>query len=218
MARCMLSVVLATIVLFLWSGLTQLLPWGVSTVQNLTSLEEGDERFEEYGAVHVGALTTPDFDERFVSRVSTYTTGATFSWIVTQPLMTDYSGFFLREGGTQFLVASLLVLFLVQSRAWSDAKRMAGIALGGVVASVATYGQLMNWWALPASYGVGVSFNLVVGWTLAALPPLFLLRTGREQRPRAARPATSPTPTTAAASPRTRPSTGSSPATRCSTA
>ena len=178
MAKLLLSVVLSTVVLFVWSGVTQLLPWGVTTVQNLTMLPEGDERLAGYDVqrVEAGVLTTPRFDESFLGRISTYSTDATFSWIVTQPMATDYSSYFLREALTQFFVAMLLVDFLAETRRWPSAWRISAVALGGVAASIACYGQLMNWWAVPMAYGLGVSFNLVAGWTLAAFPPPLLLR------------------------------------------
>ena len=178
MVKILLSVVASTVVLFVWSGVTQLLPWGVTAVQNLTTLPEDDERFAGYDVQHVekGALTTPRFDESFLGRISTYSTDSTFSWIVTQPLASDYSGYFLRELLTQFFAAMLLVAFLSRTRRWPSAQRIGAVALGGVAASIACYGQLMNWWAVPLAYGLGVSVNLVVGWTLAAFPALLFLR------------------------------------------
>jgi hypothetical protein len=41
--------------------------------------------------------------------------------------------------------------------------------LAGLLAVTAIYGQLMNWWGVPAIYALGAGFNLIVGWLIVSL-------------------------------------------------
>ena len=168
MKRLIFSTVVSTIILFLWSGLTQMLPWGVTTTQNI-SVQTGElVQAPNLLRLEPNSLTTETFDEQFVNKISTYTTDKTFSWIVTQPLNTNYISYFAMEALTQFMVALFLSLILFLTAQLEFKTRLSLIALAGLAAVMATYGQLMNWWKLPASYALGVGLNLVIGWLLAS--------------------------------------------------
>ena len=165
------SLLIATVILFLWSGLTQLLPWGISAVENITTLNNAQvEQLQASNLIQFSpnSLTTDAFDAQFVNKISTYTTPATFSWIVTQPLNTNYTGYFLVEMITQLIVALLLTALLEVTIQLSPNKRILLVLLASAVAGAATYGQLMNWWRLPAAYALGVIANLIIGWVLVA--------------------------------------------------
>lgn len=169
----LLATLVATVVLFLWSGLTQRLPWGVARVQTLSTQSPGGvEAFQAPNLVELppGSLTTPGFDERVSGRVSTLTTDRTFAWIVARPVGEYSPGAYLaRKAQTQLVVAALLAAIWLLLPEAPLSTRLALVALVGSAAAAGSYGQLMNWWGLSASYGVGVSVNLVIGWLLATL-------------------------------------------------
>ena len=181
MKNFILSTFVSTILLFLWSGVTQMLPWGVPTAQNITV--QSSEQAESFQAPNLirfppNSLTTEGFDEQFVNKVSTYTTDTTFSWIVTQPLNTDYTRYFMKEGITQLIVALFLSILLQLTVQIDLKRRIAIVIMAGFAAVAAIYGQLMNWWSLPATYALGAGLNLVIGWTLAGLiSARFILKT-----------------------------------------
>jgi len=167
MKRYLLASLVFTVLLFLWSGFTQMLPWGVPSTQKITVQSDNNTNdVPDLIRLAPGALTTSSFDSTFNHKISTYTTDGTFSWIITQPLTRDYSSYFIVEIITQFFVGLLLILLLVLTKNHNMQTRMLLIASAGLVAWLATYGQLMNWWALPATYAVGVGANLIIGWLL----------------------------------------------------
>ena len=144
-------------------------PWGIASTQNLTTLREGDESFS---APHQMRVTTEqmigdEFENRCANKVTTLVTPKTVSWIVTQPLKADYSQYFVNELLTQLLVSLLLAKLLWLTRSLTFTQRILIIAVVGCMSGAATYGQLMNWWALPPAYALGVSFNLLCGWLIA---------------------------------------------------
>ena len=87
MTRNVLAVVVGTIVLFVWNGLTQFFPWGVGVVNQL-SATSGEkyvfdaQRLEEAPA---GTWTTQAFEDRLGDGISTLATDNSFSWIVAVP-------------------------------------------------------------------------------------------------------------------------------------
>lgn len=171
MKRIILSTLLSTAILFLWSGLTQVLPWGIPTTQNVTvqttnTLQQSN--IPNLVKLPVGELTTSNFDSQFNHKISTYTTDRTFSWIITQPLPNNYKGYFIHEAITQLLVSILLSILLYLTIRLNLQTRMILIMVAGIAASTATYGQLMNWWNIPAAYGLGVALNLVLGWLISS--------------------------------------------------
>ena len=69
-----------------------------------------------------------------------------------------------KEAATQAVVAALLTLLLFVTSPLALPRRLGLVALAGFAACAATYWQLLNWWGLPAVYGIGVSVNLVGAW------------------------------------------------------
>jgi hypothetical protein len=170
--KIIISTIVSTVILFLWSGLTQMFPWGVPTAQTITSqTNKQTESFQTPNLVELPAnsLTTEKYDEQFVNKISTLTTDKTFSWIITKPV--DYynvGNYFIREILTQLLVALLLATLLVLTVGLTNQKRLTIIAICGVLAVTAIYGQMMNWWGVPAIYALGAGLNLIIGWILSA--------------------------------------------------
>lgn len=167
MKKHLLAVLVFTILLFLWSGFTQMLPWGIPTAQKI-SVQSQDTTNQVQGVIKLqpNTLTTANFDATFNHKISTYTTDSTFSWIVTQPLKTDYSSYFIGEIITQFFVSILLVPLLALTSNHRIQMRIMLIALVALLAWISTYGQLLNWWGVPANYAIGVGVNMLVGWCL----------------------------------------------------
>jgi hypothetical protein len=151
--------------------MTQMLPWGISSTQNInvqtTEIQKQSEA-PNVQRLDRNTLITEQFETQFNDKVSTLSTDKTFSWIVTQPVQSNYSGYFITEAVTQFFVSLLIAILLVLTIKLDNKSRILIIFIAGICATVATYGQLMNWWKLPASYGLGVSINLLIGWTLVA--------------------------------------------------
>jgi hypothetical protein len=170
--KIIISTIVSTVILFLWSGLSQMFPWGVPTAQTITSqTNKQTESFQTPNLIDLPAnsLTTEKFDEQFVNKISTLTTDKTFSWIITKPV--DYynvGNYFVKEIVTQLLVALFLATLLILTIGLSNQKRLTIIAITGVLAVIAVYGQMMNWWGVPAIYALGAGLNLIIGWTLSA--------------------------------------------------
>lgn len=103
-------------------------------------------------------------------RVSTLTTDETFSWVITKPISYyNPTAYFIGEGITQLLTAFFLSVVLWKTRKMTFKNRLLIVVISALTAVVAIYGQQYNWWGLPLLYTLGVGFNLVVGWTLAAV-------------------------------------------------
>ena len=177
MKKYLLASIVFTIVLFLWSGLTQMLPWGIPTSQKITVQSDNIVNvIPNLIKLQPNTLTTDDFDSTFNHKISTYTTDSTFSWIITQPLKINYSSYFIGEVITQFIVGIFLTILLVLTQKHKIQTRMLFICIVGLVAWTATYGQLLNWWAMPAAYAIGVGVNLVIGWLVSGfLVSMFIL-------------------------------------------
>ncbi|MEQ9262906.1 MAG: hypothetical protein RLP14_07095 [Owenweeksia sp.] len=169
MKKYFLATIVCVILLFLWSGFTQIFPWGVPTAQKITAQTKADSgEVPDLLRIEPHTLTTDKFDAAFNHKISTYTTDHTFSWIVTQPLKTDYTGYFIGEVITQLVVAMLLVLLLVLTADRSIKMRMLLVGITGLLAWAATYGQLLNWWGMPLTYAIGVGVNLISSWLVIA--------------------------------------------------
>ncbi|CAN5333193.1 hypothetical protein BH23BAC2_BH23BAC2_18330 [soil metagenome] len=171
MKNIIISTIVSTVILFFWSGISQMLPWGISTPQNVnvkTELTAEQSNVPNLVKLPTNTLTTEKFDEQFNNKISTYTTEETFSWIVTQPLQEDYSRYFIKEVLTQLIVALFLALLLSLTIGLEMTKRLTIVLFAGIAGMVGAYGQLMNWWGIPANYGVGVSANLIFGWLLVS--------------------------------------------------
>jgi len=165
MKKHLVAVTVFTIALFLWSGFTQILPWGIPTAQKISTQSKAvSDEIPDLIHLKPGSLVSNEFEPIFNHKISTYTTDNTFSWIITQPLKTNYSSYLIGEVITQFFVAILLTLLLVMTKNHTIYSRMMLIAVVGLLAWGATYGQLLNWWAMPSSYAIGVGVNLLIGW------------------------------------------------------
>ncbi|MEO0273227.1 MAG: hypothetical protein ABIM30_09120 [candidate division WOR-3 bacterium] len=171
--KIILSTFISTVILFLWSGLTQMFPWGVPTAQTIsTQSNKQTKSFQTPNLIELppNSLTTEKFDEQFVNKISTLTTDKTFSWIITSPIDNyNVSTYFIKEVITQFLVGLFLGLILSLTVQLTNKTRLILIGLSGILAVTAIYGQMMNWWGLPSIYALGAGFNLIVGWLIAGL-------------------------------------------------
>lgn len=182
MKKYLLASLVFTILLFLWSGFTQILPWGIPTAQKITVQSHVvSNEIPNLIKMHPNTLTTKEFDAAFKNKISTYTTDNTFSWIVTQPLKSNYTSYFVGEVITQCLVGILLTLLLALTKNHTLQSRMLFILIIGFTAWVATYGQLLNWWGMPITYAVGVGVNLIVGWLLTGfIVAKFILKSEKQ--------------------------------------
>lgn len=167
--KFVLSNVVMAILLFLWGGLCQVFPWGVSSTQNISSLDSTASQSSPVSNMKYVAplsLSTEDFDAQFMGKISTYTTEKSFSWIITQAVPESYGSYFGKEIINQLLVGLLLTWLLYISRESILRRRMLLIFIASLVTCTATYGQFINWWQMPLAYGLGASFNLILGWVL----------------------------------------------------
>jgi hypothetical protein len=172
MKKIIIAILVSTVILFMWNGFVQMLPWGVPTTQilNAQSANVVDTK-DMKNAINlpVNALTTGQFDEQCNNKISTLITDKTFSWIISKPTRNyNIGSYFMKEAFTQFLVSIFLTLILFYTISFAIQKRLSIIAFAAVAAAIATYGQQMNWWALPLSYGLGVAVNLVLGWLITS--------------------------------------------------
>lgn len=169
--KIIISTLVSTAILFFWSGLTQMLPWGVPTTQTVsTQAPNQTESFQKPDLIELPAnsLTTDRFDEQFAGKISTLTTDKTFSWIITAPIESyDITGYFLKEILTQLIVAIFIALLLTLTVGLTNKNRLIIVFLAGLLAVTGIYGQMMNWWSMPAIYALGAGLNLIVGWTIA---------------------------------------------------
>ncbi len=147
-------------------------PWGVPTTQTISSQSARQtENFQTPNLIELpaNALTTARFDEQMVHKISTLTTDNTFSWIITQPIdKYDVGAYFIKEIITQCVVSLFLALLLGLTIDLGFINRMYVSLLAGLLGVAAIYGQMMNWWGIPAIYALGAGFNLIVGWLAAA--------------------------------------------------
>ena len=165
------GIVVSGIILFLWSGLTQIFPWGVPSTNNIISSQSNQTKEIEASNLKrftVNKFTTAEFDQEMVNKVNTLTTDMTFSWIVTKPL-SYYNPihYFMREVLTQFLIGFLLTIICLLTQPLPFKQRFLTVLFVGIITGISTYGQLFNWWGLTAIYALGVSANLLIGWAIA---------------------------------------------------
>jgi hypothetical protein len=170
--KILVSTLVATVILFLWSGVTQMFPWGVPTAQAISAQSnKKTDSFQTPNLIELPAnsLTTEQFDAQLVGKISTLTTDKTFSWIISSPVSYyNVGNYFMREIFTQLLVALLLSLFLWQIRGFNLNNRLKIVGIAALMSIIATYGQQLNWWGMPSLYAFGVAFNLIVGLLLSA--------------------------------------------------
>lgn len=182
----LISTLVSTLMLFVWSAVSQNLPWGVPTVQvvsqaEITEITQPSQTIK----LPVGTLTTTKFDEQMTGKISTLMTDKTFSWVISKPLSYyNLPLYFTRELITQLLVSLLLSLFLWNTRCLPVKQRLFLVLLAALATVVATHVQNYNWMGTPAAFSFGVSANLVIGWMLvAAVLSMWLIKTTDEAAP-----------------------------------
>jgi hypothetical protein len=168
--RCALAVLVGTVLLVLWNGLTQLFPWGLGAVSNF-SATSGESyalaapRLEE---APPGTWTTPAFEAQLGNGISTLATDDSFSWIVAVPRERyDPARYVSLHILSQAAIALFLVLVLWPLQRLRRTARLASVLLLGVAAMLGSHGTMMVWWGTPAAYAVGSAGNLLAGWLLA---------------------------------------------------
>ena len=170
--KIIISTLLGTLILFLWSGVTQMFPWGVPTAQSISAQSSKQtSSFQTPNLIELpaGTLTTAQFDDQMLGKISTLTTDKSFSWIISSPIAYyNVGNYFMREVVTQLFVALLLSLILWQMRQLSMNDRLKFIGFAGLLAVIGIYGQQINWWGMPLIYGLGAGVNLIIGWLLVA--------------------------------------------------
>lgn len=182
MKKITISTLVSTVILFMWSGLTQMFPWGVPTAQTITaqSLKQA-ETFEVPNliALQPNSLTTDKFDELFVDKISVYSTDRTISWVIAKPLnYYNIEAYFTKEIVTQFIVALLLALLLSITTKLDNRARILLIGISSVAAVTGIYGHMLNWWGMPTIYALGAGINLVFGWIISSFVSIrFIIKT-----------------------------------------
>jgi len=159
-----------TFTLVVWSGLSQVFPWGFATVRTFAATSGSAEDLAGAAVERVapGTFTTEAFDGALGSGISTLTTERSFAWVVSVPRARYRPTRYLAlEIACQSAVAALLVAIAALLRDLPRRRVVRLVLLFGIAAAVATYGVMMNWWGLPARYALGMTFNLVAGWTIA---------------------------------------------------
>lgn len=169
--RFVAAVAACTATLFVWSGLSQVLPWGVPTVRTVAQTSDEPPSF---GAsplrVAPGTFTTTAFDDQFGDGLNTLMTDRAFAWVAAVPRTRyDPMRYFVGELLCQLVCSLALVLATVLLTPLPRRRRLALVAVFGLGTSVGTYGVMTNWWGLPLRYSGGMSANLVVGWLIGAL-------------------------------------------------
>lgn len=168
-----IQVLLVSVLLTLIGGVSQLLPIGIGSAQQLR--QQSGAETQPFGTTRERVLdvtATPvaaeHFDRVTVNRVSTLTTDGSFSWIVSRPLSSYRPARYLAlEFVTQVLVAcGIVALHALLGDAEPGTKIVAAV-LAAALTAVAAYGQLVNWWGLTLRYFSGVVLTLVAGWALS---------------------------------------------------
>lgn len=170
--RFTLSSISIAIILFFWSGLTQLFPWGVPTTKKLRTASDVVEKnfqandLKSYPEYY---FTTSEFDAQMVNKVNTLTTNHTFSWIVSKPI-SYYNP--LRYFIVAFLIHFIVGILITRLLLFVSDKRLVTqinfILLIALLASFSIYGAFSNWWGLTLVYSIGESLNLIIGWIISA--------------------------------------------------
>jgi ABC-type uncharacterized transport system permease subunit len=170
MIEFVLQLLLATVVLFVLSGLTQALPIGLGSVKQVSQKHGAAALGKKVTDVRDAPIVTPTFDDVVTGEVTTLTTDRSFSWIVAKPLgYYNPARYLLKEALTQLLIALGLVIVLRLTAPLGDGPQLALVGLAALLALIATYGQLANWWGLTWRYVLGAAGVLIASWVLAAL-------------------------------------------------
>ncbi len=167
-----ISTCVATILLFVWGALAQMLPWGVPTVQIISTMSEeadGPDLPSKTIRMSEASLVTEEFDEQMSGKISTLITDHTFSWVISRPLKKyNLTVYLVRELLTQFVVALFLSVILQLSNSMNSGRRILLILFAALATVTATHIQDLNWLGTTTIFSIGNAFNLVVGWLLAS--------------------------------------------------
>ncbi len=171
--RILLSIIFMTAVLYLYSGMSQMLPWGVPTAQVVFSHDAEAQIFQSTADIQQFQpyeFTTPKFDEQFKNKISTLSTDETFNWIVSSDIG-DYNPtrYLVLEFFTQLLVAIFLTLGLALTTSLANNQRLMIVLFLALAALSATFLQQLNWWRIPSNYQLGMMLNIFIGWGLCTL-------------------------------------------------
>lgn len=171
MFEVILQVLAATVLLVLLGGVSQMLPIGVGSAKRYTQNKKNSKLFgnkpQSVSDLAKTPAVTEQFDALMPNQVSTLETDRSFSWIVSKPISYyNPNAYFGREILTQLVVAIGLVA-VVHLLDFETSKALALTAVMASVASVATYGQLANWWGLNIKYYAGAALTLIVSWFAA---------------------------------------------------
>ncbi|MCR9245882.1 MAG: hypothetical protein NXI31_12690 [bacterium] len=168
--RDALVVSLGAVVLFLFYGAAQMLPWGAGSARNFSSTSE-DAYVAASGPLTEepeGTWVTPAFERDFVDGVNTLATDHTFSWIFAVPRQSyDLGRYFGLHAITQAAVALMLFVALRLLAPLPRSRRLLTVGILAMAAAAASYGAMMNWLGMSLRHGVGESLNLVLSWLLA---------------------------------------------------
>ncbi|MEQ8676367.1 MAG: hypothetical protein RLP44_10575 [Aggregatilineales bacterium] len=150
--QLLIGTVVGGVLLFIWSGITNNLPWGIGSIANIEQAPELGEAVQKQLDLGNRALFLSDVVAAFVvARPKSY-----------------YSipRYFALEFATQLAVAFLLSLIIGLTDALTSETQLSLIVLIGLIASFGTLFQYWNWWGFPARLALGSSLNLVIGWTV----------------------------------------------------
>lgn len=148
----LLGTLLGGVVLFVWSGITQNLPWGfksVGTVREAPKLSEAIQQQTTNGMF--------------------YSTDGTSSLVVVKPQnYYNPTRYFILEILTQLGVALLLTLILSLLSQHGSSPKLAVVGLMALTTALAVDFQYWNWWGFSNRYSLGMAGNRLLGWLLAA--------------------------------------------------
>jgi hypothetical protein len=160
-----IGAVVAGVVLFLWTGLTQnLFPWGIKAVDEPKRKEDG----EKVGAAIAGMTTNG------MAMINDHV--AAFVAIKPQSYY-NMGRYFALEFVTQLLVGAVLAGILVLTRGQTLENRLILIGLVGLAGVASIDLQYWNWWGFSNRYTFGLAFNRLVGYLIAGgIVTSFILR------------------------------------------
>ncbi|AFY49654.1 hypothetical protein Nos7524_3880 [Nostoc sp. PCC 7524] len=147
------AVIVAGLVLFIWSGVTQNLPWGIKSVKP-----------DIKNVVATQAIASESQNGMM------YLNGEIVAFVAVKP-KTYYSPqrFFIVEFVTQILAGMILCLLLSQLFDLSLVGRQFIILLVSLLIVVTTDMSYWNWWGFSHPYTLGVAANKIIGLQLASL-------------------------------------------------
>jgi hypothetical protein len=152
--QILMGTVVGGILLFVWSGITNNLPWGIGSISDVQQAPELGKAIEEQLNVGNKALFLSDVVAAIV---------------VARPI-TYYSipRYFAFEFVTQLGVAFLLTMIVGLTDSLAPETQMLLIALIGLTGSMGILFQYWNWWGFPVKLVIGSTLNLIIGWIVVS--------------------------------------------------